>query len=255
MGNPDDQGNGMGELIRRHLTVALMGALLIYLFWLSRPQWTPEMRFWRAVGDGSLILLYLTLALGPAARFLPRAGILLPYRRELGIWFGVFAIVHTIIILDGWVLWDVSLFMGYQYIQAIDQVVRMESGFGMANILGLLAVLIALPLMATSADWATRALGASSWKFLHYAAYSIFYMVVLHTAYFLYIHYTTSFHRTVPEPNWFQIPFAVLTTIVLALQAGAFVKTVARQRRGTSRRRTGAGVRDMQPGLETETRL
>ena len=43
------------------------------------------MRFWRAVGDGSLILLYLTLALGPVARFLPRAGVLLPYRRELGI--------------------------------------------------------------------------------------------------------------------------------------------------------------------------
>ena len=55
-------------------------------------------------------------------------------------------------------------------------------------------------------------------------------MVALHTAYFLYIHYTTSFHRTVPEPNWFQVPFAVLTTIVLALQAGAFLKTVARQR-------------------------
>ena len=62
------------------------------------------MRFWRAVGDGSLILLYVALALGPAARFLPSARKLLPYRREMGVWFGVFAIVHTIIILDGWVL-------------------------------------------------------------------------------------------------------------------------------------------------------
>ncbi|MCH7713226.1 MAG: ferric reductase-like transmembrane domain-containing protein [Chloroflexi bacterium] len=196
-----------------------------------------------------MILLYLTLALGPVARFLPRAGVLLPYRRELGIWFGVFAIVHTIIILDGWVLWDFSIFMGYQYIPAIDRVVRLESGFGMANILGLLAVLIALPLMATSADWATRALGAGSWKFLHYAAYSIFYMVVLHTAYFLYIHFTTSYHRTVPEPNWFQLPFAVLTAMVVMLQAGAFLKTVARQRRGLSQRRAGAGIRDTEPGI------
>lgn len=245
----------MGQLIRRHLTVAIIGVVLIYLFWLSRPQWSADMRFWRAVGDGSLILLYLTLGLGPAARFLPRAGNLLPYRRELGIWFGIFAILHTIIMLDRWVRWDVLLFMGYQYIPAIDRVVRLESGFGMANLLGLLAVMFALPLMATSADWATRALGAGSWKFLHYAAYSIFYMVVLHTAYFLYINYTTSFHRTVPEPNWFQVPFAVLTTIVLALQAGAFLKTVARQRRGTSRRPTDAGIRGMQPGLEMENRL
>ena len=242
----------MGGLIRRHLTVVLIGAGLIYLFWLSRPQWSADMRFWRAVGDGSLILLYLTMALGPAARILPLAGILLPYRRELGVWFGILAVAHTIIILDGWVRWDVLLFMGYQFVPELDRMIRLESGFGMANILGLLAVIIALPLMATSADWATRALGAGAWKFLHYAAYSIFYMVALHTAYFLYIHYTTSFHRTVPEPNWFQIPFAVLTTIVLALQIGAFLKTVARQRRGANRRRTDAGVRDMQPRLDID---
>lgn len=245
----------MGELIRRYLVVVVIGVILIYLFWLSRPQWSADMRFWRAVGDGSLILLYLTLALGPAVRFLPRAGVLLPYRRELGIWFGILAIAHTVIILGGWIQWDFSLFMGYQYIPAIDRVVRLESGFGMANILGPLAVLIALPLMATSADWATGALGAGSWKFLHYAAYSIFYMVALHTAYFLYIHFTTSYHRTVPEPNWFQIPFAVLTTIVLALQAGAFLKTVTRQRRRTTRREMDSGIRDMRPGLETENTL
>lgn len=205
------------------------------------------MRFWRVVGDGSLILLYLTLALGPVARFIPKTGVFLPYRRELGAWFGILAIVHTVIILDGWALWDVSIFMGYQYIPAIDRVVRLESGFGMANILGLLAVLI-----ATSADWASRALGAGSWKFLHYSAYSIFYMVALHTAYFMYIHFTTSYHRTVPEPNWFQIPFAVLPTIVIALQVGAFLKTVARQRRRMSRRRTGARIPSVQPLVDID---
>lgn len=163
------------------------------------------------------------------------AGVFLRYRRELGIWFGIFAIAHTIIILDGWVLWDFYQFMGYQYIPAIDQTVRMESGFGMANILGLMAVLIALPLMATSTDWATRALGASAWKFIHYGSYTIFYAVALHTAYFLYIHYTMSFHRTVPDPNWFQIPFAVLTAALVAAQVGGFFKTVASHRRGARR--------------------
>ncbi|MCH8893433.1 MAG: ferric reductase-like transmembrane domain-containing protein [Chloroflexi bacterium] len=182
-----------------------------------------------------MMLLYMALALGPAVRFMPRAGVFLRYRRELGIWFGIFAIAHTIIILDGWVLWDFYQFMGYQYIPAIDQTVRMESGFGMANILGLMAVLIALPLMATSTDWATRALGASAWKFIHYGSYTIFYAVALHTAYFLYIHYTMSFHRTVPDPNWFQIPFAVLTAALVAAQVGGFFKTVASHRRGARR--------------------
>ncbi len=220
----------MTALIGRNLIVGLIGAALIYMFWITRPQWSSDMRFWRAVGDSSLILLYMALALGPMARFVPRVGMLLPYRRELGIWFGIYAILHTIIILDGWVLWDFYQFMGYQYIPAIDQTVRLESGFGMANILGLMAVLIALPLMATSTDWAVRVLGVNAWKFLHYGAYTIFYAVALHTAYFLYIHYTVSFHRTVPDPNWFQFPFAVLTAVLVALQVGAFIKTVAKDR-------------------------
>ncbi len=88
--------------------------------------------------------------------------------------------------------------MGYQFVSELQQMVRLESGFGMANILGLLAVLMALPLMATSADWATRKLGGSSWKFLLRGAYTIFYLVALHTAYFLYIHYTVSFITPYP---------------------------------------------------------
>ena len=241
------------RLILRHAVMGLIGAALTYLFWLSRPEWVAEMRFWRAVGDASLILLYITLALGPAAGLLPRVGKLLPYRRELGIWFGISAIVHTLVIFDGWVKWDVSIFMGYQFIPQLDRMVRLESGFGMANVLGLLAVLMALPLMATSADWATRALGGAAWKFLHYGAYSIFYLVALHTAFFMYIHYTMSFHRTVPaNANWFQIPFAVLTLIVIALQVGAFVKTVRRQRRGTTRRAIDIQSLAMQPGLESD---
>lgn len=244
-------GGAAVRLIRTHTVVGVSGALLTYLFWLSRPDWVAEMRFWRAVGDASLIFLYLTLALGPAARILRSVNVFLPYRRELGIWFGIFAIIHTIIIFDGWVRWDVLQFMGYQFVPQLGRMVRLESGFGMANILGLLAVLLALPLMATSADWATRKLGGSAWKFLHYGAYTIFYLVALHTAFFLYIHYTDSFHRTTPEDaNWFQIPFAILTLIVIALQVGAFFTTVRRQRRGASRRAMGAASNAMQAGLD-----
>jgi len=195
------------------------------------------MRFWRAVGDASLILLYLTLIIGPATRFFHQVGKLVPYRRELGIWFGIFAVLHTILILNGWARWDVERFMGYEFIPEMGRMVRLESGFGMANLLGLVAVVLALPLVATSTDWAVRSLGGSAWKFLHYNAYIVFYLVALHTAYFMYIHFTLSFHRPPPpNPNWFQIPFAVLTAMVLALQAGAFIKTVRDQKARRVRR-------------------
>lgn len=86
-------------------------------------------------------------------------------------------------------------------------------------------------IVETSTDWAMRSLGGGAWKFLHYSSYIIFYMVVLHTAYFLYIHFTMSFHRPPPpDANWAQIPFAILTVGVIGLQAWAFVATVRRRR-------------------------
>ena len=221
----------MVKLIQRHFFIGMIGAVLLSIFWLSRPDWVAEMRLWKAVGDASLIFLYVTLMLGPVVRFAPQVGKLLSYRRELGIWFAILAILHTILILNGWARWDFKRFMGYEFIPQMDRMVRLESGFGLANLLGLLAVVLALPLMATSADWAVRALGASAWKFLHYGAYTIFYLVVLHTAYFMYIHFTASFHRSPPpNANWFQIPFAVLTASVIALQVAAFIKTLRRRR-------------------------
>ena len=152
--------------------------------------------------------------------------------------------------------------MGYQFVPQLQQIVRLESGFGMANILGLLAVLMALPLMVTSADWATRKLGGSSWKFLHRGAYTIFYLVALHTAYFLYIHYTVSFitpyhftGRRLLMPAGFQIPLAVLTMAVLILQIGAFFKTMRRQRLETNRRAMNASSSTLSPALDTEEEL
>lgn len=226
---------GTAHLIRsmwvRHVIAGALGLVLAYGFWLSRPEWDPEMRLWRAVGDASIILLYVTLAQGPLARLVPGAGRLLPYRRELGIWFGVLALIHTVLILNGWARWDVLIFLGYEFVPQLDRMVRLDSGFGLANVLGLTAMIIALPLLATSADWATRALGGNGWKFLHYSTYIIFWLLVLHTAYFLFVHFTEHFHkRPPPDPNWFRWPFVALTLAVAALQVSAYVKTVWRQR-------------------------
>lgn len=217
-------------LLRKNFVVAFLGSLVSYGFWLSRPEWDPEMRFWRAVGDGSLILLVLALVLGPLARLWPIFGRWLSYRRELGVWFGLFALLHTLLILNGWARWNAMKFLGYEYIPELNRVARLEPGFGLANILGLVAMLLTLVLMATSTDYALRKLGGSAWKFLQLSAYSVFYLVVLHTAYFLFMHYTQSFHRNVPEnPNWFRIPFLVLTALVIGLQGVAYLKSLRRQ--------------------------
>ncbi len=96
-------------------------------------------------------------------------------------------------------------------------------------------MIITLLLMATSTDWATRKLGGRGWKFLQLSSYTVFYLVALHTAYFLFMHYTASFHRNVPaDPNWFRWPFLALTLGLVGLQMAAYLKLV----RVESQRRT-----------------
>jgi len=194
------------------------------------------MRLWRAIGDSSFILLLLLLALGPLSRYSRSLIKLLPWRRELGIWFAILAIAHTLLVLDGWVRWDWMRFFGYEFVEQLDRYARIEPGFGLSNMVGIIATLIALPLMITSANWAVKRLGGSSWKWLHYGAYTVFYLVVLHSLYFLFMHYTESFHRSVPEDlNWFRYPFLFGALVLLALQVAAFFSTVRQRRTADTR--------------------
>lgn len=215
----------------RHLTVAGAGALVAYLFWLSRSNWDPEMRFWKAIGNASLILLYGALAVGPLARLRLPGGWLVRYRREMGVWFALFGLFHTLLILNGWARWDLQRFLGYEFIPELGRLVRLEPGFGLANLIGTVSGLIALVLLVTSGDWAVRALGGEQWKFLHRGVYIIFWLVVLHTGYFLFIHYTPHFHQRPPPPDWFRYPFVAMTAALVALQTAAFSWTVRVQSR------------------------
>jgi len=204
-------------------------------FWYGRLDWDPEMRFWRAVGDSSFLLLFFTMIIGPLAKHWPNASRFIPWRRETGIWFGLMAFLHTFLVWDGWARWDIWRFLGYEFIPELGRLARIEPGFGLSNVIGMVAILLTLALVATSSSWAVNYLGASAWKWLQYGSYTVYYLVILHTLYFLFIHYTASFHRPVPDnPNWFRYPFLIFSLLVPALQMSAFVKTV-KQRRPTSR--------------------
>lgn len=221
------------RILTRNGVVATIGLAIGLGFWFGRPQWDPEMRLWRAFGDAGLILLFIALAMGPVARLAPAMGKLLPWRREFGVWFGIAALVHTLLVLDGWARWDVLRFLGYEFVPQLGRVARLEPGFGLSNLVGLLAMLLTLALMVTSTDRAVRALGPSAWKLLQLSSYTVFYLSALHTAYFLFMHYTMSFHRQVPgDPNWFRIPFLLLALGLVGLQVAAFLVTLRRRRRG-----------------------
>jgi len=222
--------SNVASLVRRHSVMLALSAALVGVFWVSRPQWDPEMRLWKAIGDGSLLLLVATVALGPLARLARPVRRWLPWRRETGIWFGLLALVHTVLILNGWARWSLGRLFGFEFVPQLGRTARMEPGFGLANLLGLLALAWTLALVATSTDRAVRWLGPQSWKWLHNATQTVFYLVTAHVAYFLFLHYTLSFHRQPPAPDWFRVPFVTLAVVVIGLQVAAFAATTRRHR-------------------------
>lgn len=223
------------RMLARNVVVGLLSGGVFWAFWSSRGQWDPEMRLWKAFGDASFALLALTLAVGPVARLWAPARRLLPWRRQTGIWFALLATVHAALVFNGWARWSVDRLLGYEFVPQLGRSARLEPGFGLANLIGILALFWALVLLATSSDRALRYLGGQAWKWLHSGAYVVFYLSAAHTAYFLFIHYTLSFHRDVPPPDWFRIPFLVVAGSVVTLQAAAFAKTVVAGRRSRAR--------------------
>ena len=215
----------------RHLTVLAVALAGAYLFQESRAKWSEMHRWNRAFGDMSLVLVCLAMTAGPLARLWSRLVVLIPWRRELGIYGVVLAAVHTVIILAGWIEWDLIRLFGFEMHPGTGQYVMVQHGFALANIVGLIALLYASVLAGSSNDASVRLFGGSVWKFLQQGAYVLWILILLHTAYFLYLHFL-SFHRPLPKPNWAQWPFAWLVLVTAALQTAAFLKTWrARQKR------------------------
>lgn len=223
----------LGDWRVRHLLVIALGALAVYLFWESRPEWSPMHRWNRSFGDASLVLVAVAMTIGPLARFWPALRWAVPWRRELGVWGVVLMGVHTIIIFDGWLEWDLARFIGLQFVPQLDRYVMVLHGFGLANLLGIVALLYGTVLALTSNNFSQRLLGGAVWKFFQQGTYVLWMLIVLHTAYFLYLHFQ-DFHRPTPEPNWVQWPFAVLVLSVLILQGAASWKIWRARRRGNS---------------------
>lgn len=237
----------------RHLLVLLATVIGTYAFLESRSEWSAMHRWNRAIGDMSVLLVAFSMAVGPLARLWAVFRRAVPWRREAGIYGVLLGVIHTVIILAGWVEWDLIRLFGYELHPRTGNYVMLRHGFALANVIGIVCLVYGVVLALVSNDWSQRLLGGSVWKFLQQGAYVLWMLIVLHTAYFLYLHFQ-DFHRSVPAPNWAQLPFAGLVTLVTLLQLAAFLKTW-RKKRG-SRRKPGPWrpePKSAAPPMTTET--
>ena len=213
----------------RHLIIILLASLSVHLIEQSS-NWN-EMHSWnRATGDTSLLMIACAVAIGPLTKIFPKFRLIVPWRRELGIYAVILALIHIAIIIVGWVKWDLFNLFGFIPDPSLEGYVMTNRGFGIANLLGLVAILYGLLLAFSSNDLSQKFLGGSAWKFLQQIVYIFWTLILLHTAYFLYFHFL-DFHKPLPEPSWLQMPFLILVTIVLFLRVVAYIKTVHRQRK------------------------
>jgi methionine sulfoxide reductase heme-binding subunit len=221
-------GSRVSRVVRdwkfRHIGALAIAAALVGLFGWLRPEWSPMHRWNRAFGDASLVLVAIVMAIGPVSRLWRRVVVATPWRRELGVWAFVAGLVHAGFILFGWVDLEWERIFGLAFNPNTAQYVMFDKGFGLSNVIGILALVYGLVLALTSNDLSQRWLGMSVWKFMQQGAYILWILILAHTAYFLYMHFL-DFHKQTPEPNLIQWPFAILVLAVFALQQIASWRT------------------------------
>lgn len=167
------------RLLRHHFPIAVLVTLGAVAVLAVVHSDRAVQRWSMATAYVGLALLAATLVTGPYAvlrgRRHPTSTDL---RRDIGIWAGLLSLAHFVIGLQ------VHLKSRYLYwFRDLNDSVHLRpriDAFGLANDLGIAAVVVAIVLLSLSNDLALRRLGARRWKRLQQWNYWLFGLVVLH---------------------------------------------------------------------------
>jgi methionine sulfoxide reductase heme-binding subunit len=192
--------------IARHLVLAVLAATLTTLFYLFTAPPDIRHRASMATAYSSLVFLVATLAIGPwnIIRRHPNP-VSFDLRRDLGIWAGLLAILHTAIGLTVHLRGRMWMY----FFKNLHPVAFQTNQFGAANTTGLISTLLFLLLLILSNDLSLRALGLKRWKFLQSWTYIAVGLAVVHG-----ILYQLIEKRRIP---WVYT-FSALTLTLIAIQ-------------------------------------
>lgn len=208
------------RLIRQHTTIGIPSLIVCLILVQTRNDLEPLHSWNRAFADVSLFMLGIVLLMGPLSFFYKPLQKQIVWRRTFGIWSAIYALLHTIVILDGWVEWNLERLFFLFTPQGQPWI--LHPGFALANTVGILALSYYLMLTITSNNWSIKLLGKKSWKYLQQKTTVLYTLVILHTFYFLFFHE--------PEnPNWFKGPFVIMIVFIFILRVSAFLKAVKRK--------------------------
>jgi methionine sulfoxide reductase heme-binding subunit len=153
-----------GRLLRHHLPIGAASIAIAVALLVTRPYKDVVMKLSFSTAYPALALISLTLLIGPWNHLLgKRMPVSSDWRRDVGIWAGVFAIAHTAIGQFVHLRGRPWLYYVYEHWKKHVVPVRHDL-FGFSNYTGLAAVLVVVVLLATSNDASLRKLGTRRWK-------------------------------------------------------------------------------------------
>jgi sulfoxide reductase heme-binding subunit YedZ len=138
-----------------------------------------------ATGYVGVVLLAITLLLGPANLLLGRRNPVSSYlRRDVGIWTAIFSAIHVVLAVAIHVSHGSGAIASIQHFFVAEDGKPLTNSFGWGNWTGLAGLLIVLALLATSSDAVLRKMKATAWKWLQRLTYVLFLLVVLHAVFY-----------------------------------------------------------------------
>jgi len=171
----------LNRLWRHHLPLAVITGLSAWVLYVTRPYPDVITCLSFATAWPALVLLTVTLIIGPWRVLTGRPQVLsLDMRRDIGIWAGVAGVLHAgigqCVHLRG------RPWLYYIYEKTQEHLLPLRHDiFGLANFTGLFAALILLALLVTSNDASLRKLGLPGWKSLQRWNYACFGLSAFHT--------------------------------------------------------------------------
>ena len=162
---------------RRHIFLFAAASFATFLAYLATAPPDVRHRLSMATAYSAVAFLVASLALGPWNVVTRRPNpISFDLRRDVSIWAGVLALVHTGIGLTVHLRGRMWMY----FFKRLHPLTPQRGEFGFANYVGLVAALLFLLLLAISNDASLRAFGTRRWKSIQRWAYVAFALTIAH---------------------------------------------------------------------------
>lgn len=202
----------------QHVLLGIAFLLLTIIFMRFFPKRDTISGISIGTAYAALLLLATTLLLGPYHVLRRRvAPVSFDLRRDLGIWSGIGALVHTAV--------GVNVHLrGRPWLYFVDEAHHVRTNmFGFANYTGLVAALLFVLLLAISNDVSLRRMGAGKWKSFQRWTYAAVALTAAHAI---------AFQKVENRVLSFRLLIAAVLAVILFVQlAGVIRRNRQRTRR------------------------